>query len=164
VHCSKHSTPTSPSSPPRLAGFLSIAKEQDAAWAEQTIQRLQSRVGTDTPEIWSVSVSPSGAPALHRAIQYEGCKFSLGDLERDPANRENRLDMMALSLTRGGESDPLPDPATELQAGDEILTPQARHAQWPMLRNINACYYVVTGADPSRSWIWQQLRRKPSGG
>ncbi|HUF21087.1 MAG TPA: NAD-binding protein [Burkholderiales bacterium] len=151
---------------PRLAGFLSLAKEQDAAWAEQTIQRLQSRVGTQTPEIWSVSVSPSGAPALHRAIQYEGCKFSLGDLERDPANRDDRLDMMALSLTRGGDTVPLPDPDEELQADDDILyagTPQARHAQWPILRNINVCYYVATGADPSRGWIWQQFRRKASG-
>ena len=149
---------------PRLAGFLSLAKEQDAAWAEQTIQRLQSRVGTQTPEIWSVSISPSGAPALHRAIQYEGCKFSLGDLQRDPANRDDHLDMMALSLTRGGDTVPLPDPAEELQPGDDILyagTPQARYAQWPVLRNINACYYAVTGADPSRGWIWQLIRREP---
>lgn len=143
---------------PRLADFLAIAQERDSRWAEQTIGRLQARVGTQTPDIWSVSISPAGAPALHRAVRYEGCRFELGDLGRDPANRDERLDLVALTLTRGGKSETLPDDGTGLEAGDEILyagTQKARRAQWPVLRNLNACYYVGLGVEPSGGWVWK---------
>lgn len=154
-------------STPRLATFLAIVREKDSAWAEQAIVRLQAELGQQTPEIWSVSISPAGAPALYRAMKYEGCKFSLGDLARNPASRDDRLDMVALSLTRGGKSDAFPDDGSALESGDEILyagTSRTRRAQLSLLRNLNVCYYVVSGVDPSGGWIWQQFRRKAAGG
>ncbi len=148
---------------PRLAGFLAIVRSQGDTWAEQIGERLHAMLGDASPEIWSVHITPEGAPALQHLLHDERRAVSLGDLARDPANRDQSLDMYALSLTRSGSTDPLPGDSVTLQPGDEVLyagTAHARRAQWPVLRNINACEYVVSGVDMSGGWLWQRLRRR----
>jgi Trk K+ transport system NAD-binding subunit len=148
---------------PLLGRFLQVVRTESDAWADGVIARLRARMGEAAPEIWSVPLSTGGAYALHRALFFEGARIALGDLYRDPRERERRLPCEALYLARDDESFVLPPEDFILKAGDQVLfagTPDARQAQWPMLRNINVCDYVLTGVEAPGGWIWQRLRAR----
>jgi hypothetical protein len=64
-----------------------------------------------------------------------------------------------LSSTKGQV---LPPDEQSLAPGDQLLfagTPEARDAQWPMLRNVNVRDYVLKGVELPGGWIWQKLGR-----
>ena len=147
---------------PLLARFLDVVRRETDAWADAVIERLQACHGEEAPEIWSVSVTPNGAPALAQALAV-GTPLVLSDLLRDPRNRDERTACAALYLARGGSPIVLPPDDTALQPGDQVLfagTRETRAAQWPLLRNINVRDYVLTGVDSSGGWLWSKLARK----
>ena len=146
---------------PLLGRFLAVVREEDDAWADRVIARLQGSIGEAAPEIWSAPLSAGGAYALHRGLILEGVRITVGDLRRDPSNRELRLACEALYLTRGERAFVLPPEDLSLEPGDEILfagTHGAREAQWSTLRNINVRDYVLTGKDAPAGWLWQKMR------
>lgn len=135
---------------PALGRLLQMAPGKGDAWCDGLLERLSGALGDQTPEIWSVTVSASGAPALHRALTLEKSGIVLGDLLRDSSARERRNPCLPLQLTRGGGSLPMPADDLPLRAGDEILfagAAGARRNQWPILRNVNVRDYVVSGVD-----------------
>ena len=143
---------------PRLAPFLDAVREKGDAWADALVERLHAAVGEETPELWGVPLTPSGAPAIHQAIAGQGREVALGALSRDPAQRDHALACVPLAIARGNALLLLPAEGEVLQAGDEILyagTPEARDAQWPMLRNLNERDYVLDGIDRPGGWVWQ---------
>jgi voltage-gated potassium channel len=147
---------------PLLARFLDVVRRETDAWADAVIARLQACQGEGAPEIWSVSLTPNGAPALAQALALR-TPLLLSDLLRDPRNRDERTACAALYLARGGAPMVLPPEDTALQPGDQVLfagTRDARTAQWPLLRNANVCDYVLTGVDSSGGWLWSKLTRK----
>jgi Trk K+ transport system NAD-binding subunit len=147
---------------PLLARFLAVVRTEDDAWADRVIARLQASLGNDTPEIWSVALNAADAPAMHRALLFEGAAITVGDLRRDPRDRAKHLACEALYLLQGDKGEVLPVEQTSLRAGDRVLfagTPQAREAQWPMLRNVNIRDYVLKGVEIPGGWIWQKLNR-----
>ncbi len=146
---------------PLLSRFLDVVRRENDAWADAVIARLQATVGSGTPEIWSVALNASGAPAMHRALVFEGARIALGDLARDPRNRDERLACEPLYLLRGDQAMPLPNLATPLAASDRILfagTQDARDAQWTLLRNVNVRDYVLTGIEAPGGWVWQKIK------
>ena len=149
---------------PLLGRFLQVVRAETDAWADGVIARLHACMGDGAPEIWSVPLGAGGAYALHRALFLEGARIQLGDLRRDPGNREQRLACMPLYLKRGEKAFVLPEDDFALQAGDDILfagTPEARESQWPMLRNAHVRDYVLTGVDAPVGWLWQRFARRP---
>ena len=149
---------------PLLGRFLQVVRAETDAWADGVIARLHACMGDGAPEIWSVPLGAGGAYALHRALFLEGARIQLGDLRRDPGSREQRLACMPLYLKRGEKAFVLPEDDFALQAGDDILfagTPEAREAQWPMLRNAHVRDYVLTGVDAPVGWLWQRFARRP---
>jgi len=148
---------------PALGRFLELARGKGDAWAEALLERLIAALGDQTPEIWSVAISATGAPALHRALMLEKGKVLLGDLARDSGARERRNACVPLLLTRGGGSLPLPAEEVPLRAGDEVLfagAPRARRAQSPMLSNVNVRDYVLSGIDLPGGLISMWAARK----
>ena len=146
---------------PRLADFLAFAQQQPASWAETTLERLGAVLGTRAPEIWGLAITADDAPAVYRALTRDGHAASVGDLSRNPADRKVRLPALALALIRDGALTPVPDAATMLDVGDQLLfagTPQARWEQARTLKNINVCEYLLTGADTPGSWFWRRLK------
>jgi voltage-gated potassium channel len=145
---------------PYLAEFLDFARERDAAWAIAALDRLGAVLGRRVPEIWSVRISTSATPALHHALT-EGRAATIGDLARDPANRDLALPLIPLTLTRDGRVDDFPDAGLALEHGDQLLyagTPEARREQADILRNVNVCDYVLTGIDAPQSLVWHRLQ------
>lgn len=148
---------------PLLARFLGVVQEKDDAWADRVIDALQAAIGEAAPEIWSVTIDGQDAPAMHRTILAGDAAATIGDLARDPADRERRLACMALFLDRGKDSRPMPDAATVLRAGDRLLfagRPEARSRQRSILRNLNVRNYCVHGIDVPGGWIWQRMNSR----
>ena len=145
---------------PLLGRFLAVVRAESDAWADGVIARLQGSLGNDTPEIWSVGLNAGDAPALHRALFFENMQVRVGDLRRDPRDRSRRLACEALYLVQSQNALVLPSDETALAPGDRLLfagTPEARDAQWPMLRNVNVRDYVLKGVEVPGGWIWQKL-------
>lgn len=147
---------------PRLADFLQFARAQNEQWSERVLDRLAGVIGTRVPEIWSVELTPSQAPALLQA-QRDGCTVTVRDLLRNPADRDAELPMVVLSRSRRGNFFTLPEPTDVLEPGDELLfagTRDARRRQGDLLSNLNVFCYALTGEDVPSGWLWQALRRR----
>lgn len=145
---------------PLLARFLLLAREQGEDWSDALVARLKATLGEATPEIWSVAMTASDAHALHRALLLEGATIRIGDLRRDPGDRETRLTCEALYLRHDNQATLLPEDGVALAPGDELLfagTPPARRAQLQIQRNVNVRDYVVSGIDVPGGWIWQRM-------
>lgn len=148
---------------PLLARFLILAREQGEDWSDALVARLKESLGEETPEIWSVAMTASGAHALHRALLLEGATIRLGDLRRDPGARGRLLACELLYLKSGDKSTLLPGDDIALAPGDEVLFAgklAARRAQLQTLRNENVRDYVVSGIDLPGGWVWQWLTRR----
>ena len=147
---------------PLLARFLGEVKLKDDAWADRAIERLQLVIGMEAPDVWRVGLDATDAPACHDALGRNDYPITLADLCRDGAERERRLECMALLLMRGAQTLVLPDEAVTVQRGDQLLfagRPAARRAQRSTLRNANVRDYVVRGIDQPGGWIWERLTR-----
>ncbi|MFO1375657.1 MAG: NAD-binding protein [Steroidobacteraceae bacterium] len=146
---------------PLLARFLEIVKQEDDAWADRAIDRIQDAIGAETPDLWRVALTASDAPACHEALGRADHAVTLADLVRDSGAREHRLECMPLLLVRGQAAAAMPDESTRLARGDELLfagRPAARRTQRSTLMNINVLDYVVRGIDLPGGWIWQRLQ------
>jgi hypothetical protein len=92
---------------------------------------------------------------------------TLGDLLRDPRNRDERLPAIILIQRRGSVHWPLPSLERSLSAGDKLLLcgrPGARGwMQWT-LNNPDVLTYVVAGTRVARGalWRWLEARRQAS--
>jgi voltage-gated potassium channel Kch len=149
---------------PLLAPFLAVARHRDAAWAEALITRLQAACGETAPAIWSVALNIADAPAVYHLLMDHG-HATVGDLLRQPANRDELLACVPLFLKRTDETVELPDDDFALQPGDQLLFAGrnwAREQQQSLLRSDKVRDYVLTGRDPPVSWLWQWLQRPRS--
>lgn len=133
---------------PLLARFLESVREADENWSSKVAGSLEALCAELIPEVWDVEIGPHAAPALHRALE-QGKIISIGQLLRDSADRELRLEAAVLMIVRGEESFLCPDATFTLQTGDALLL-AGRHAARTVLhltlQNANALEYVVTGA------------------
>ena len=149
---------------PLLEPFLDAARRRDRGWAQALTARLQSVVGERSPEIWSVVLNIGEAPAMYRLLM-QGGHARLGDLLRQPGDRDQRLDAVPLYLQRTDGAIELPGDELELQPGDRLLfagREGARDRQQSLLRNEKVRDYVLSGKYPPASWLWQWLRRQRS--
>lgn len=147
---------------PLLNDFLRLARHQSNDWARELIARLEPLVGGVTPDVWTVEITPSEAPAVHEAI-IEGGTVSLGDLLRHPLDRTTGLPALALMLQRGGEEELLPEEGLTLRAGDRLLFAGASRASVRMQRSLvdrGTLHYIVHGEVPPEGWIWRRLARR----
>jgi len=149
---------------PLLARFLRAARHHDNAWANELVSRLSGLLDEVVPDVWSLRVGARETPAILRSLRAdEG--VSLGDLVRDPRDREQLLPCMALLLMREGNVMELPPPETALQLGDEILlcgrSGVQRRMRW-VLQSLSALRYVVTGRDVPDGLVfrWWAARRQ----
>lgn len=144
---------------PLLANFLSQARNQSNAWANQVIGRLVENVGEQVPETWRVTITGELAPAIVNLLGH-GKSVSLETLTVDPANRALRLPLVALLLVRGEETLLLPERSEPLQIGDRILfcgKPDAKSAQPLLLINRKVLGYVMDGIEVPDGLVWRWI-------
>ena len=105
-----------------------------------------------------VRLTRDEAPALVSCLG-EG-RVRIGDLLRNPENRDEPLHAVVLLVLRGSDTTLAPDDDFELAAGDELLIagwPAARRALGTILFVDAVREYVTSGRRTPSSWIWRKL-------
>ncbi len=152
-------------STPLLWRFLQEMPAQGDAWAAEVIARLRGQCGRALPSLWKIRLTDTEAPALRGWLAEGGAR--LGDLLRDPDDRDTLLHAVPLLVLRGHDSVLAPGPEHVLAAGDQILlagSPAARRALEMTLIVEATCAYVLEGRQVPSSWIWRQLAGSHPGG
>jgi voltage-gated potassium channel len=123
---------------PLLDQFLRLILEQSNEWANEQVSRLSAVTGDLVPDVWSFHVDGDDAPAVMDTLQGEG-HVVLGELLRDPRDREQSLECLPLLLVRRSHE-------SYLFPSDEVA-----------LQNRNALRYVQTGEERASGYLWQWL-------
>jgi Trk K+ transport system NAD-binding subunit len=147
-------------STPLLRRFLREMPARGDEWAAGLIDRLTALCGRHLQALWKVRLTAREAPAV-RAWLASG-RARLGDLMRDPANRQEQLPAVPLLVLRGEDCALAPDGDFVLAADDEILLagrPAARRLLETTLLLETVAEYVVSGRHVPSSWIWRRLSR-----
>ena len=150
-------------STPLLWRFLQEMPSHGDAWAAQVLARMTREHGDTLPGLWKSRLTSQEAPALRRWLATGEAR--LGDLLRDPEDRDTPLSAVPLLLQRGSQSTLLPDDDTVLAPDDELLLAGGtgdRRALEATLQVEATLEYVVFGLDMPSSWVWRRLSRRTS--
>lgn len=140
---------------PLVTEVLRRAMEQSEEWVAQLVARLDQLTPGVSPVRWTLDVRSKEAPALSRAIS-AGVRVTVGDLQRDPHDRNAKTRCLAMLLKRGDVQILLPDVNEVVRKGDSLLFYGDRHAERNMLwlsRNTKVLGYVLSGVDQRGDWI-----------
>lgn len=147
---------------PLIVDFLRLAQHEDEAWAGDVQRRIRALVGARNPDRWVVDVRSHPAPAISRALA-GGRVVRIGDLRRDPQNRDQSIPSIALLLKRSSDFTLLPDESESLHKGDVVLfcgTKDAAHRMAWVTRNHNIFHYVTTGEERASPMLAKLAPRK----
>jgi voltage-gated potassium channel len=146
---------------PLLRRFLGELPALGDAWASTLIAQMTQRCGSQLQSPWKVRLTSDEAPAVFERIA--GGNVVLGDLLRDPVDRDERLPAVPLLVLRGDESTLAPPDDFVLAAGDEILLlgwPAARRSLDSILIMDDVGAYVIAAEHVPASWIWRRLSHR----
>ena len=169
---------------PLLWRFLQEVPRHDDAWAATVVDRLTALCGEHLQAVWKVRLTAAEAPALRGWLAAGGAR--LGDLLRDPDDRDERLHAVPLLLARAAtDADPdrmvapdgrgivvapggrgivvAPGDDVELAPDDELLLvgwPSARGLLDSTLLSDATREYVLHGRHVPASWVWRRLTRR----
>lgn len=143
---------------PALMSLLPAVPRMGQDWCASLVQRLVERCGSGTPDLWLVRLDTATAPALAPRLQRG--ELRLGDLMRNPVDRNDPLAAVVLALLRDGESVPTPGDDETLRTGDELLLAASRSARRALdatLAHEPTTAYVVEDRIVPSSWIWRAI-------
>jgi Trk K+ transport system NAD-binding subunit len=147
---------------PLLAHFLVLARNKSNDWSNKLISKLVAVVGEEVPETWAVTINTLDAPAVVELLT-NNASITLQTLTRDPANREQHMELMPLMLMRHGQSTLAPDLSTPIRGGDHILfcgRSAAKRTLPTLLNNTKILTYVVDGIEIPNSLVWRWVADK----
>jgi voltage-gated potassium channel len=145
---------------PLLDLFLRQILSESNEWANEQVSRLSGVTEERVPDVWSFHVDEVDAPALVDALA-AGRRVLLGEVQRDPREREQKLACLPLLLLRKNRDFLLfPADEVEVELGDELLFTGRRwmmeRMKWS-LQNRNALRYVQTGEEQASGYVWRWL-------
>ncbi len=139
--------------------FIDHVLQQSEDWAERTLAQLTERCGERGPHPLRLIVTTAEAPALVRWLGRH--ELTLGDVLRDPDDRERLLAAVPLVLIRGPELTYMPSLTEPLRVDDIVLIAgrsAAHDAMSATLYYDSAVEYVATGRQVPTTWLWRALR------
>ena len=148
-------------STPLLWRFLQEMPAKGDEWAAALLKRITEHCGRHLHELWKVRLNPAEAPAATTWLAAGGAR--LGDLLRDPDDRDRRLAAVPLLVQRGTEATLTPGDDFLLEPGDELLLAgrsAERRALDTTLFDAASSQYALYGTHVPSSWIWRRLSRK----
>ncbi|WP_116451268.1 potassium channel family protein [Blastococcus litoris] len=149
-------------STPLLWRFLRDMPAQGDEWAATIVDRLKGLCGTHLQALWKVRLTAQEAPALGWWL--DGDDARLGQLLRNPEDRDEPLHAFVLLVMRDREVILAPEDDFVLRPGDELLLggwAAARRALDTILLVPGVLEYLVTGTRVPSSWIWRKLTGTP---
>ncbi|MBZ0106617.1 MAG: NAD-binding protein [Sulfuricella denitrificans] len=145
---------------PLLADFLQEAWRHSNEWANQLVSRIGGISGDEVPQTWMLGITPAASPAIYAGIA-RGRRACIGDICRDPRNRDECLPCIALLIKRGEDKIMLPDNSEMLQRGDHILLcghfGAAQQMEW-IAKNHNVFDYLYSGEERASGTVWRWLK------
>jgi Trk K+ transport system NAD-binding subunit len=150
---------------PVLMRFLQQVPHQGEAWAARLVDRLSQTCGDGTPELWRIRLSTDEAPALEGRL--DGHSLRVDDLLRSPADRDQALDIVPLTLFRDGERTMAPTGDLPLRTDDQLLLAGRRRARAALsttMTEVSTASYVLEGRRVPSSWVWRRLTGVDSAG
>lgn len=147
---------------PVFWSFIDHALTCDDEWATAVRDLLVSRCGERTPERDVITLSVQHAPAVTEWLR-RGKGLTLGELIRQPDDRDTTLPLAALVLIRGGEPRFMPDEDTALAIDDQILLlgkPSGLAQVREVLHYPATVEYLATGQEVPLTWVWSKLSRR----
>jgi voltage-gated potassium channel len=148
-------------STPLLWRFLQEVPRRTDRWASELIDRMTEGCGRHLNPLWKVRLTRTETPALMPWVSSGSA--CLGDLLRDPDDRDARLPAVVLMVLRDGEAAPAPGDDFVLAPDDELLLtgrPAARRKLDTTAVVQASTEYVVTGRHVPASWIWRKLTNR----
>ncbi len=153
---------------PLLKAFFEALRGRDAGSKElvlsDVIDQLATTVGGSQPRLWTLDTCAATASALLRVVE-SGERVTLGDLLRDPVNRNRHLACLPLVMRSGQEPKVMPALGTAVQPGDQILfcgTAGSLRLLDATLNNEYTLRYLISGIDQPRGYVMQWLKRRNS--
>lgn len=146
---------------PLLARYLELIPRHSEEYCDALTRKLVKLDHGRVPEVWSVRIDHHDAEAALDQLQ-SGESITVGDLIRDPYDRDTTLPVKPLLHVREGTITECPPPEQQLVPGDELLLTGAPVAQRRMaitLSNWNILDYVRTGHEGSSGLLWRALSR-----
>jgi Trk K+ transport system NAD-binding subunit len=146
---------------PMLWHFLQLAERRDQAWSAAVVARLVERCGTGSPELWEVALTSADAPAVVRVMQRH--PITLGDLLRDPLDRDSAVEVLCLMVDSFDGTDLAPADDRVLRMGDRLLLagrPSGRRAMESTLLVDRAAAYCLSDEPAATGWLWRRLTRE----
>jgi len=147
---------------PSLSRFLARTRRQGNAWANELVARISAVTEELVPEIWEIRIGERQARAVAHALAV-GHLITVGDLLRDPRNREETLPCIPLMLARGEHLQMLPSEVARVEVGDYLLF-CGRASAWAAMEwtlvNHKVLHYILTGREMPETWAWRWIDRR----
>lgn len=140
---------------PLVQTFLDHLGQHHETMLDSVTQQLKTILGGHPPHLWTVRISDASAHAVTQ-LRKQRCTVTIGDIMRDPLDRECNLACLPLVLARRQAKVVMPDPSQTLAARDEVLFCGTRHAERQVgatLDNEYTLQYLVSGVQESRGYI-----------
>lgn len=150
---------------PLLKRFFKYFMDDTAEHSEQlkqTIELLKQKIGKHSPRLTTIDFSADKASAIVQCLN-DGHEVILGDLIRDPRNRNTQLDLVVFIISSGEEIYVLPNSSYKIKQDDQLLfcgTDMAYCLFNSTLSNEYNLHYLRTGKFSPRSYIAQWYVRK----
>ncbi|MFN8169618.1 MAG: NAD-binding protein [Candidatus Nanopelagicales bacterium] len=146
---------------PMLWQFLEHASHQGQQWASDLVDRLVDRCGRGSPELWQFAMTAEDAPAVVRVMARH--PILLGDLLRDPLDRDQVVEVVCL-MVDGADGQVLAPPDDHLLApGDRLLLAgraSGRRSMESTLLVDSSAAYCLSDEPAATGWLWRRLTRE----
>lgn len=144
---------------PVYRSFVDFVMHQDDEWSRPVLERLVRETGDHKAPSTKLRISHRKSPALAAYLDAGG-QVHLGDLLRDPDDRDQSLGVVPLVHLRDGEATFMPEDDLVLEMHDEILVmgrDEDLDLMTPVLFNDRTVEYLVTGRDLPMTWAGRML-------
>ncbi|MBK8867780.1 MAG: potassium channel protein [Actinomycetales bacterium] len=146
---------------PHLWRFITKVAEQEDAWSEELITRLEATCGSRSPRIRRLIVNEVEAPAVTRWLRGGG-KLALGELVSGSSGPNTPTAAVVLMMARNGEDVLTPADDIQVREGDVLLI-AGRSVAFAdldeLLRQDSTVAFVATGEYPDDTAVWRMIRR-----
>ncbi len=144
---------------PNYWSFIDHVLHEDDDWDAAVMDEIVAVVGDETPVSMRLDIDQTHAPAAARWLRAN--ELTIGDLLRDPDDRDVRLAAYPAVLVREGRRIFTPGLDHALADGDSLLLlgrEQDLGVAQETLFHDAMVEYVVTGREVATSWVVRQLQ------
>ena len=145
---------------PNYWSFIDHVLHEDDAWDAQVMEDIVAAVGDEAPTSMMIPFEQMRAPAAVRWLRTT--PLTIGDLLRDPDDRDRRLAVYPAVLVHDGRRLFTPSLDQRIGEGDQLLLLGKERDLQVVQSTVfydSAVEYVVTGREVATAWVFRQVQR-----